>query len=257
MNLLNKEITESIEQIRSNPLNHNLRLKLLQLYCISGQWAQAQKILTQYLKLNPNDHQTKALFMGNIECELKRLKCFDENVDLNAYLEDDISVNIQQKIIHDFKQNKDINELFLNLHDQVKSYFKIQLNNESEITDEIIDSDLRLSHVVEIFEENRYSVLGVHEIESIQFKPTEILTDLLWRRTEIRLKNQSHIACFVPVRYPFQNEANLDDALLYAHTTQWQSYGDFSTAFGQKTLSTPELDIGILDIQSLQSIEPL
>lgn len=250
---LQKNISKTIEQIRDNPLNHNLRLQLLQLYCIAGQWQQAEKTLNQYLKLNPSDQQTRALFLGNIACELKRLDVYTANSPAMPYIENH-DITIQQKIVQQLQAPNTLNDLFLELHAQVQPNFLIQLNDLTEIQDEFIDTDIRFSHIFEIFEENRYTWLSLADIESVQFKPTEILTDLIWRRTEIILKNKQSIACFVPVRYPFTEQQHLEDNLLYARSTNWENLGDFAVAFGQKTLSNTTLDIGILDIANIYSI---
>lgn len=74
---LQNRIKESIKLIKMQPLNHNLRLELLQLYCLNGQWDSALKLIQQFLKLNSRDTQTKALFLGNIECEIYREKVFE------------------------------------------------------------------------------------------------------------------------------------------------------------------------------------
>lgn len=251
---LQKNISQTIEQIRNNPLNHNLRLKLLQLYCVAGQWQQAEKTLNQYLKLNPTDQQTRTLFFGNIACELKRLEVYAANSPAISYIVDHQHIVTQQKIMQQLQAPNTLNNLFLELHEQVQPNFLIQLNDATQIQDEFIDTDIRISHVFEIFEENRYTWVSLADIESVQFKPTEILTDLIWRRTEILLKNKQRIACFVPVRYPFTEQQHLEDTLLYARSTNWENLGDFTVALGQKTLSNTIQDIGILDIANIYSI---
>lgn len=255
---LQEQISQVITQIRNNPIDHNLRLQLIQQYCIAGQWEQAFKALQQYLKLNPKDQQTQALFLGNIECELARLKVFRGETKVTAYSEDNEKASLQCNLLKQVNdkehsdEEKALTEKFIELHEQVNQSLTFTLNDQTNVNGEVIDTDVRLSHVFEIFEENRYSWLSVDEIESVEFKSTEILTDLIWRRTEIVLKDQRRIACFVPVRYPFESHQQLDDALLYARTTSWENKGDFSIAYGQKTYTNAELDLGILDISSIR-----
>ena len=252
---LQPEIQKTIEQIRNNPLNHNLRLQLLQLYCVAGQWESALKTLNSYLKLNPTDQQTRTLFLGNIECELQRLDIVNHTHQVVAYTPNQPEVALQQQILQQCHDPALVNPLFLELHAQAQPSIVVQCHDHSELKGEYVDTDVRFSHIVEIFEENRYTWLSLAEIESISFKPTEILTDLIWRRTSIVLKNKQNIACFVPVRYPFEHQQSLDEGLLYARSTQWESVGDFSVAVGQRTLTNTEVDIGILDITNLHSIE--
>lgn len=251
---LQQKISQTIEQIRNNPLEHNLRLQLLQFYCLSGLWQQAKKTLNQYLKLNPTDQQTRALFVGNIECEISRLMVFNGKAMASAYSKANQQVALQNQIIQQIENPIQFNRIFLELHQYSSPNLRLQLNDQAELMDEFIDTDIRLSHVFEVFEENRYTWLSLDEIESVQFKPTEILTDLIWRRTVIVLKNKQSIACFVPVRYPFNEDQSLDDNLVYARSTVWENHGDFSTALGQKTLMNTESEIGILDIANIYSI---
>ena len=66
---LSQQIESTIQAIKKSPMDFNLRLSLVQSYLLQANWQQALKTIQGYLKLNPNDEQSKALLLNNIDCE--------------------------------------------------------------------------------------------------------------------------------------------------------------------------------------------
>lgn len=250
---LQNRIKESIKLIKMQPLNRNLRLELLQLYCLNGQWDSALKLIQQFLKLNSRDTQTKALFLGNIECEIYREKVFEGLILPQVFLDENLSnLQLQQDILKAFQQKnpEQLTTLFLKKCENLP-VFKVKTSDHKEITGEILDTDCRLAFVIEIFEHNQYYWLDIKDIQEIRFQQAEFLTDIIWRRGNVILKNQKHLACFFPVRYPF-GDHELEDQLKYSKLTEWNSFGALTIGLGQKTYSNADVDLSILDIESIQ-----
>lgn len=245
-----------IENIKNNPLDKNLRLELLQFYCLDGQWNLALKVIKQYIKLNQNDSQTKVLFLNNIICEIERSNVFFDNHFAQAYPKTNHNLVIKQiELLNLFKLDKlkNMTDYFLNSFELVDNELSCTLK-DNVVTGKWIDTDCRLAFVIEVFQQDKYYWLSINEVDKIIFKDTEILPDVFWRRAEIILKDKQHIACFLPVRYPFQSNDEMNDQLKYASSTLWNNVNELSIGLGQKTYTNGDDDISILDIIELQSI---
>lgn len=253
---ISNKIDSLIDSIKCNPLNHDLRLELIQYYCIDGRWSSALKSIQQYIKLNPKDSQSKELFQGNINCEIQRQKIILGQQKATAYPGLSVElVNIQNQIL-DTYYLEDLDLLqtqFLNAFSLVDNTFECSAG-EQVSTGNFIDTDCRLAFVVEIFTQDKYYWVSINDIEKIVFKDTEFLTDLMWRRGELFTKNNKHIPCFFPVRYPLFDSIELTDSFKYSSATGWSSVGELSTAIGQKVLSDGDVDISLLDISTLKSV---
>lgn len=171
---------------------------------------------------------------------------------------DETLVQYQQQVLQKMASNQTAEQMkqdFLDVLEQYNSPLQIQLNDESCETGHWVDTDLRYSFVVELFVQDQYYALPISDIASITFKANQYLTDILWRRAEIHLKDGRQIACFVPSRYPIADAEHISDRLKFNRETFWHQFGDLSIAQGQKTWSNGTIDIGVLDIKSVNMIQ--
>ncbi|OUY08254.1 type VI secretion system accessory protein TagJ [Acinetobacter populi] len=254
---IKEQIEQLIVQIKQQPTNYDLRVALIQYYCIDGQWDKAQKTVDQYLKLSNKKEQVKFLLQFNIIAEIERLNTLKGILELKFFPDSEIKIGelnkkIFKSVIQDTNQIA-VKEQFLNSFEYYTESFNISLNNGHSFSGIWIDSDVRFSFILEIFVQEQYYWLAISEIASIKFKANQYLTDILWRRAEIILKDGRHIACFIPARYPFFESDNISDKLKYCKETQWLDYGELSVAQGQKTWTNGTVDVGILDIFSFEN----
>ena len=115
------------------------------------------------------------------------------------------------------------------------------------------DSDERTTSILEIFIDDKYSWISIHNIKSIEFYESQFLVDLIWRRAIITMQNGKQLPCFVPVRY-FSNTLDIDEEdLVLAKKTQWVSdQNSLCCGVGQKTFELSNgIDFGILDIKAI------
>lgn len=101
--------------------------------------------------------------------------------------------------------------------------------------------------------QDQYFWLPLNAISSISFWKNEILTDILWRRAEIKLKNNENFAVFIPARYPIQNQTS--DDIKLNKITEWKEVQGLSIASGQKMLTSGYTDIAFLDIKKILTNE--
>lgn len=255
MNNLDNKIKDVKLKIKDNPLVFDFRLELIQYDCLKGYWEHALKNLDICSKISNTDGQNNKLFRNNIICEIQRKAFF--NNELDAYFVD-VDINHyskhQYEIFHEYafsQESKAIEKL--EFWDEVIHEFKVTLNNNEVLEGVLRDTDDRIKNILEIFVDDKYAWISIHNIKSIEFYENQFLVDLIWRRAIITMQNGKQLPCFVPVRYFSKNLDVDDDDLILAKKTQWTSdKNNLFCGIGQKTFElNDEIDFGILDIKKI------
>lgn len=256
---IQQEIETIIHTIKRSPMDLNPRLKLVQLYILEGSWEQALRTIQGYLKLNPKDEQSKKLLQANIECEIKRLDVFTQQQKALAYpASNQTIVDLQQDLLVACLSSAEQNAVdkFLQLVDiqateQQITCYPQDTTDSSVATGTWLDTDMRTASVIELFFQSEYYWLPISDIKQVTFKPSEVLTDMVWRRADIQLMNGQATAGFIPTRYIMTKKGDYSDALKHAKLTQWQEQNGVTLAQGQKVLSNGDKDVSILDIDKI------
>lgn len=256
MNDINDKINNIKSKIKDNPLNIDFRFELLQYECLKGLWESALKNIDACLKISGNNNQYNKLFRNNILCEIQRKACF--NHELDAYFVDndiDHYSKLQYEIFHDYLHSRESKgtEQLEHLNDIVAHEFNVTLNSGEVLVGTFRDTDDRTQSILEIFLDDKYAWVSIHNIKTIEFYENLFLVDLIWRRAVITMQNGKQLACFIPVRY-FSNTLNTDDEdFVLAKKTRWTSdLHHLCCGVGQKTFELSDgTDFGILDIKKI------
>lgn len=256
---LRQKTETTIQAIKKNPMDLNLRLSLIQLYALEGNWQQALKTMQGYLKLNPTDEQSKTLLLSNIECEIKRQQVFNgQEAPVGYPSANQAVIDFQQSLLDDYHKQQSptvINERFLAFVDGLDFSLNIDVNQTKKPSElktyqgVWLDTDMRVACILELFLQGSYYWLPLSDIQRIVFKDSEVMTDIIWRRAEIELINGDVTSGFVPARYVMTDSAQLLDDIKYARLTQWQEINGMTIGQGQKVWSNGELDVAMLDIK--------
>lgn len=233
----------------------DFRIELLQYECLKGLWKSALNNSDTCLKINSSNVQNNKLFRNNILCEIQRKAFF--NCELGAnFIDAEINnySELQYKLFHNYsfsQETKGGEEL--ELINDVAQGFNVTLNNGEVLEGAFRDTDDRIKSILEIFIDDKYAWISIHNIKSIEFYETQFLVDLIWRRALITLKNAKQLACFVPARY-FSNTLDTDNEdFVLAKKTQWRAdQNNLYCGVGQKTFELSDgTDFGILDIKKI------
>lgn len=247
------EIHKMVTHIKKMPMDFNARLFLAQLYCLNAEWDKAISITESFLKLQPNN-DVVILLKNNIINEIERNKVFCGTKLPQAY--QNHPFNPLQLLMLQSHLNDCCDELlpcFDKLIQDLEFDASITTYDDCVHKDVWVDSDFRLSSVLEVFMQDQYFWLPLNAISSISFWKNEILTDILWRRAEIKLKNNENFAVFIPARYPIQNQTS--DDIKLNKITEWKEVQGLSIASGQKMLTSGYTDIAFLDIKKILTNE--
>ena len=210
-----------------------------------GGLAKALNTTHSFLKIHNSSH-VKSLLRQNILCEMKRDEVFKNTEAPIAYPGTAFHNNQVLLLQAFYDKNDNIVDTFSQLIDTCDFFATITTYDKQSHRDSWIDSDFRLSSVFEIFLDSNYYWLSTNDIQSIHFWRHEVLTDILWRRAKITLRNQQEISGFIPARYPILTEVS--ENIKQNKRTQWEQISKLSWANGPKTLTSGDMDISLLDI---------
>lgn len=231
--------------LKKTPMNLNARLELIQYYCLNADWQKALSTTDGFLKIKHDPH-VKSLLRQNILCEAQREKIFRGHETASPYPNTTLNNN-QSSLLQAFYGNhNDMINLFNQVINDHNFNMCITTYDGQTYQDLWIDSDFRLASILEVFIEDQYYWLSMKNIQSIHFWKHEVLTDVLWRRAKITLQNQQEFSAFIPARYPILTEVSED--IKQNKLTQWEQISGLSWANGQKTLTSGDTDVSLLDI---------
>lgn len=229
-----------ISQLKKDPMNLNARLALIQCYCLDADWQKTLSTTDNFLKIH-NDPHIKSLLKQNILCKIQQDAVFKNTKAPLAYPDTVFNGNQNLLLQAFYDSNDNMVVIFRQLIDECDFWATVTTYDEQSYQDSWIDSDF-----FEIFVDANYYWLPTNNIQSIHFWRHEVLTDILWRRAKITLQNQQQIPAFIPARYPILTEVSED--IKQNKRTQWEQMSKLSWANGQKTLTSSDVDIPLLDI---------
>jgi type VI secretion system protein ImpE len=94
----------------------------------------------------------------------------------------------------------------------------------------------------------KYYWIAWERLQSLEFRPPKYLRDLLWRQTEMVIRDGPTAQVYVPVLYP-GSRVGRDPELRLGRRTEWiERTGGVTTGIGQRTLLVGDEDKPILSI---------
>ncbi|MBP6562001.1 MAG: hypothetical protein KA214_00840 [Neisseriaceae bacterium] len=261
--MIQDKIADLMDQIRSAPGNQNSRLALIQYLCLAADWDRALKNLGQYQKLFPGDHESAGLFVHNIEAEVRRAHVMaGEMKPMMPAMPTAAEALAQQHLAllalyldNKVAESRAYGETLLAA--QAANPCRIShcqdmsqtMDSEAEW---LMDTDGRLAMIWELFIEGKYYWLPLTEIKTVTMFTPQKTTDLLWPLTKVVFKDGREFDGCTPARYPIDQTVTLTNDELMCRHTNWQEMGGLFCGRGQKTLGGSDMDVGLLDIRSIE-----
>ncbi len=120
----------------------------------------------------------------------------------------------------------------------------------------VADGDSRFGPMLEAFIDGKYYWIPFEHIREVTLRPRTHLMDSIWAPADFRWLNEGAAAGYIPVRYP-GSEAEADPLLQLGRQTDWRERAEgFFCGLGQRTLVTDAAEFGLLEVQSLQFVQP-
>lgn len=97
----------------------------------------------------------------------------------------------------------------------------------------------------------KYYWIAWERLQTLEFRPPKYLRDLLWRQTQMVIRDGPDALVYVPVLYP-GSHGSRDPELRLGRKTEWiERTGGVTTGVGQRTLLVGDEDKAILSIGNL------
>lgn len=287
---LQDALTRLEGEVRTHPSSAGHRWALAELLCVLGQWERALKQLQVGAKLvDVKDAQWQAkaqLLRGLIRAEAQRTEVFAGHllpvpvVDRPQWMEDLArAISLNEKGEH--AQADELRRAALDVapthagvctrHDdsEREESSPAQAHGDQPAPGQrfewISDTDTRLGPVCEFIVAGGYRWLAYADIASVQIASPASLLDLVWLPATVKLRSTQagpqQLRGFIPSRYSGTENiaaeigSNQRDALMLSRLTLWQDVGETGVfALGQKTLMTPQGDLPLMGVRSLDML---
>lgn len=235
--------------MRAHPSSPKERWLLFQLLCIDGEWTRALKQLQIWAQLEPEGEKQAQLHRGLVQSEMFRAEVFSGARSPGFIQEPEPWLHLL------IQANQSLNQGQIDRADELRAQALNQAPSSKGESPEIgrfewlCDSDSRLGPVFEMAVAGGYRWIPFNLMSTMQFAPTASLTDLVWRRVTVVLKDTTVLQGYTATRYA--GSENAAPAHKLARETRWHDVGNTNViGLGQKTLCTDAGDWGLLDMGS-------
>ncbi len=239
-------LDSTMAKIRKEPVNALLRVKLFQLYCITGDWKRALGQLASAASLDPETEEMARAYREVIRCEVYRAMVFSGAKAPLFLGEPEIWL---AKLLESLRLNAvgSATEA-ANLRAMALSVAPATTGMIGEQPFEwIADMDSRLGPVLEAIINGKYYWVPFHQLQRVQIEAPVDMRDLVWAPAKLLFSSGGEQVAFLPVRYS-GTETLKEDSFLLARKTEWQALGSEGySGLGQRMFFTDQGEYSMLD----------
>lgn len=235
-------------QIRANGAEARLRLSLVQLLCVMGQWDRARTQL-QTLESLGDEYKTWVGMMGQVLMgEALRREVFAGKITPLIFGEPAAWL---AQLVQALAPGEPAAQAKLRA-----AAFEAAPAVSGKVNGEevpwLADADSRLGPVLEALMDGKYYWIPFDRISKILIEPPSDLRHLVWIPAQAIWVTGGQSALHIPVRYP-GTEQSTDDRLRLSRLTDWNemSAGEFR-GLGQRMLAAGERDFSLLEVRTIE-----
>lgn len=244
-------------QIKAAPGDADLRAAFVQLLCLAGNWTRAQTQLKSWAALKPQAQPTVTLLDQAIRGEMQRAVVFAGQAEPRLPGEAwgwaaQLFAALQADIQGDRAQADALRSAALDAAALNPGSAQAQGDEQAQPFAWLVDGDSRLGPVCELLVNGHYFWVPFSAIATMRFQAPASVTDLVWRHTLVQLVDGAEQVCQVPVRYPF--DADAQDSLRLASLTEWRPLDEAQQHYvgqGQKVWLNDEAEFPLLSLETL------
>ncbi len=247
---LAQSLAQLTEAIRVKPSDFKLRVYLVQLLCIMGQWKRALNQLNVAAELDSSAIPMKQVYADAIQGEGLRAEVFAGKRSPLLFGEPSqwIAMLIESLI------RIGNGEKALGLDLRAKAFESAPSTagkfNGTEF-DWLSDGDMRLGPVLEAYVNGRYYWLPFERVQTIKIEAPEDLRDYVWTPAHLQFVNGGETLALIPTRYP-GSEAQESAHVQLGLKTEWHAFDtDVYLGFGQRSFSSDQDDYALMDAREI------
>jgi type VI secretion system protein ImpE len=239
-----------VQEVKTAPADLGKRTTLCQVLCFSGEWDKAERHLDTIGTQDPKRETGVQVYRNLIRAERERLEVLALR-RRPAFLTDpppwlDAHWAALEKIAAGTPEEA---ETLFNQAGEQRSTVSGTVNQTPFAG--ILNTDSRLSNVIEAFVHERYIWMPFASIREMIISPPKTLMDLLWVSANITAWSGLTVNCYLPVLYA-ASSSHENERVRLGQMTDWQALGGpFAKGVGQQVFQIGETDMALLEIREL------
>lgn len=242
------------DAVRGAPSDVALRVFLVQLLCVLGQWERAHAQLNVAAQLDATTAAMRDTVAHAIRCELMRARVFAGKRTPMVFGEPEAWLALLIESL--LQAGQGAVELSRELAGRALEQAPASSGTVDGAAFEwLADGDSRLGPVLEACVNGKYYWIPFQRLARITLEPPQDLRDVVWTPATLDFDNGGQTVALIPTRYPGSESGSGSDgaALALARRTEWVEAGpDRWHGLGQRVWMT---DRGELDLMSVREVE--
>jgi len=239
--------------VRRAPGRLELRVRLLQVLFLLGEWERARTQLQILPELGASDGEldlAASAFNALLDAELERQEVFAGTRTPLIFGEPSDWMARQAEAVRLFagSQFGAAKALVEQVREDAPA---VSGSLDGEPFAWIADADPRIGPVFEVYIEKRYFWIPFGRLRQVEVQPSGNLQDRVWIAAGMRLETGAVLQGYLPVRYP-GSEREADGAVQSAAVSNWLEVGEqMSLGLGQRLLITDQTEKPVLRVRCL------
>ncbi|QHJ00983.1 tetratricopeptide repeat protein [Xylophilus rhododendri] len=239
--------------VKAQPSKPALRIFMVQLLCVLGQWERAHTQLNVVAELQPDAAPMREMVGHALRCEKIRASVFAGKRSPMVFGQPDewLALLIESLLSQgDAAQSASLAERAFDA--APASSGKL----DGAPFEWIADADSRLGPVLEAMVNGRYYWVPFARLSRVALEPAVDLRDRVWIPATLTFANGGESIAMLPVRYP-GSEASEDGQVLVSARTEWREIGPERFAgLGQRVLVTDSGEHDLLGVHLIEFNQP-
>jgi type VI secretion system protein ImpE len=237
--------------VRARPADARLRVFLVQLLCVLGQWERAHTQLNVMADMDAATVPMRETVGHALRCELLRAEVFaGKRTPMVFGQPDDWLALLIESLLQAGRGEAAMAQ------DLAGRAFEAAPATSGRVDGQrfewMADADSRLGPVLEACVNGRYYWLPFSRLAQIRFEPPQDLRDSVWMPAQLEFANGGETVALIPTRYVGSQDSE-DGLVCLARKTLWEPIGDDRfRGLGQRVFAS---DLGDHDLMATRSIE--
>jgi type VI secretion system protein ImpE len=245
---LAEAIEAALRRVKTAPTDAEGRLLLCDLLCFDNQLERADRQLGVLVQQDPGMAGGVGLYRQLVRAEVARGDVFQSgrSPEFMGEIPDFLKLHLRASIALREGNVSEAGDLLRQAEQRRPS---VQGECDGETFADLRDlNDLTGPFLEVLTSTGKYYWIGWERIEKLEFRPPKYLRDLLWRQTEMVIRDGPDAVVYVPVLYP-GSHGSQDPEVRLGRRTDWiETLGGPTAGVGQRTLLVGDGDKSILSI---------
>jgi type VI secretion system protein ImpE len=245
---LDEAIQAAIGSVKVAPQNIDGRLLLCDLLSVANQFERAEGHLDVILEQDSGLAAGIGLYRQLIRAEVARREVFQSGRTPEMVAGDSDTLPLHVRAAAALREGSGAEAGAL-LREAERVRPAVAGECDGTPFEELRDLDDVLAPCLEVLTSTgKYYWIAWERIHSLEFHPPKYVRDLLWRQTQMVIRDGPDAVVYVPVLYPGSHRST-DSGLRIGRKTEWvEGEGGVTTGVGQRTLLVGDEDKPILSI---------